>query len=90
MTRNGEKQEMENYFKQRDPTVFNRNNAATVSSVFCGSIDEFKGEIKAWSQRGSAWVIQAVLEAFINVAQYQPFRGGCHKSYKTKKAIIIV
>jgi len=29
ITREGEKQEMEHYFKQRDPAVLNRNNAAT-------------------------------------------------------------
>ena len=28
ITRDGEKQEMEHYFKQRDPMVFNRNKAA--------------------------------------------------------------
>jgi len=51
MTRVGEKQEMEHYFKKRDPTVFNRNNAATVNSVPRRSIDEFKGELEALSQR---------------------------------------
>ena len=59
-TTNGEKQEMEQCFKQRDPAVFNRNNSATVNSVFGRSIDEFKGEIEAWSQGGSGWVVQVV------------------------------
>ena len=63
-TTNGEKQEMEQCFKQRDPAVFNRNNSATVNSVFGRSIDEFKGEIEAWSQGGSGWVVQVVFEAF--------------------------
>ena len=35
-----------------------------------------KGEIEAWSQRGSSWVIDEILEAFINVTQYRPLRGG--------------
>jgi len=76
ITRDGEKQEMVHYFKPTDPAVFNRNNAATVNSVLRRSIDGFKGKIEAWSQRGSGWVVKAVLQAFVNVAQYQPFRGG--------------
>ena len=43
LIRDGEKQEMEHYFKQRDPRV-----------------------------------VHVVLEAFINVAQYQPFQGGSY------------
>jgi len=63
ITRDDEKQEMEHYFKQKDPAVFNRNNAATVNSTFRRFIDEVKGEIEAWSQRGSGWVVEGVLEA---------------------------
>ena len=79
---------MEIYFKQRDPAVFNINNAETVNSVFRRFIDEIKGEIEAWSQIRSGWVVKAVLEAFIKIAYYQPFRGvatyRCLKSCKTK------
>ena len=57
-------------------------------------IDEVKGEIEAWAQRGSGWVIDKILEAFTNVAQYQPLRGGSYmdlpKKLKNKKAIINV
>ena len=85
---------MEHYFKQKDPTVFNRNNVTAVNSVFHGFINEVKGKIEAWSQRGSGWVVEGVLEAFINVAQYQPFCGGSYiplpEKLKTKKAIINV
>jgi len=94
ITRDGEKQEMEHYFKQRDPMVFNRNKAATVNSVFCRFIDEVKGEMEAWCQRGSGWVVEGVLEAFVNVAQYQPLRGGSYmplpKKLQNNKAIINV
>jgi len=92
--RDGEKQEMEHYFKQKDPTVFNRNNVTAVNSVFHGFINEVKGKIEAWSQRGSGWVVEGVLEAFMNVAQYQPFHGGSYmplpKKLQNKKAIINV
>ena len=52
--------------------VFNTNNAATVKSVFGRFINAIKREIEAWSQRGSGWVVEAVLEALTNAVQYQP------------------
>ena len=55
-------------------------------------IDEVKGDIEAWSQKGSGWVIDEILEAFINVAQYQPLSGGSYmdlpKKLKNKKVIL--
>ena len=54
--------------------------------------DEVKGEIEAWSQRGSGWVIDKILKAYINVAQYKPLRGGSYMvlpaKLKNKKAIL--
>ena len=51
-----------------------------------------KGEIEAWSQRGSGWIIDEILEAFINVAEYQPLRSGSYMvlppKLKNKKAIL--
>ena len=57
-------------------------------------IDEVKGEIEAWSERGSGWIMDKILEAFINVALYQPMRGGSYmplpEKLRNKKAIINV
>ena len=39
-------------------------------------VDDVRGEIEAWSERGSGWVADEILEALINVAQYQPLNGG--------------
>jgi len=44
VTRDVEKQEMEHYFKQRDPAVFNRNNLTTVNSVFADSLMKSKAK----------------------------------------------
>lgn len=49
ITRNGETQYMEHYFKLRDPTIFTRNNKATINDVFNHFIDQVKAEIEAWS-----------------------------------------
>ena len=52
--------------------VFNTNNAATGKSVFGRFINAIKREIEAGFQKGSGWVVEAVLEALINAVQYQP------------------
>jgi len=67
INRDVEKREMDHYFRHRDPAIFNKINVVTVRKVLCQSIDEFKGEIEAWSQRGSGWVVEAVLAAYVNV-----------------------
>lgn len=84
---------MEQYFRQRDPAIFNKNNGATVSDVFWQFLDEVKGEIEAGSQRGSGWVVEAVLGALTNIALYKPFCGGSYKilpeKLKVNKNVII-
>ena len=47
---------MEHNFAEKDNSVFNRNNEALINTKFNGFIDELKGKIAAWSQRGSGWV----------------------------------
>ena len=83
---------MEHYFNRMQPVILNENNIDTLNHLLNLFIDEVKGEIEAWSQRGSGWVLDEILEAFINVAQYQPLRGGSYmplpKKLKNKKAIL--
>jgi len=70
----------------------NRDNMDTLNHIFNHFVDEVRGEIEAWSERGSGWVVDEILEAFINVAQYQPLNGGSYmplpEKLKNKKAII--
>lgn len=74
------------------PAIFNTNNAATVNDVFKRFIDQVKGEIEAWSQSGSGWVVKGFLAAFVNVARYEQFRGGSYvplqEKLQNKKAVI--
>ena len=53
-----------------------------------------RGQIEGWSERGSGWVVDEILEAFINVARNNPLRGGTYMplpdKLKSKKAIINV
>ena len=92
INRNGEVEYMEHYFNRMQPIVLNRHNTDTLNHMLNQFVDEVRGEIEAWSQRGSGWVVDEILEALINVAQYQPLNGGSYmplpEKLKNKKAII--
>ena len=93
MNRDEEVKQMEHYFNRMQPAILNEHNINTLNKLLNQFIDEVKGEIEAWSQKGLGWVIDEILEVFINgVAQYQPLRGGgfmeLPKKLKNKKAIL--
>ena len=68
MIRDEEIQQMEHYFDRIRPIMLNENNIDTLNNLLNQFIDEVKGEIEAWSQRGFGWVMDEILEAFINMA----------------------
>ena len=62
----------------------NEHNIDTLNPLLNQFINEVKGEIEAWSEKGSGWIMDKILKAFINVAQYQPMRGGSYMELPTK------
>ena len=92
IVRDEKEQYMEHYFAQRGNENFDRNNEALINTKFNRFIDEVKAEIEVWSQRGSGWVIEGIVAAYIDVARYEPLRGGSYmplpKKLINKKAII--
>ena len=86
------KEEMDHYFNRMQPVIVNEHNTDILKPLLNQFIDEVKGEVKAWSERGSGWVMDRILEAFINVARYQPMRGGSYMplptKLKNKKAVL--
>ena len=94
MIRDEKVEEMEHYFNRMRPVILNEHNMDIINTLLNQFIDEVKGEIEAWSERGSGWIMDKILEAFIKVAQYQPLRGGSYmplpKKLQNKKAIINV
>ena len=76
--RNEEVEYMEHYFNRMRPIILNEHNMDTLNHIMNHFVDEVRGEIEAWSQRGSGWVVDEILEAIINVAQYQPLNGGSY------------
>ncbi|KAL9988589.1 hypothetical protein ACROYT_G003048 [Oculina patagonica] len=90
----GVTQEMEHYFKEKEPHVFNEHNKQQIKQEFDRFIERSKGQIEAWSERGSGWVFERITVAYVNVARYQPLRGGTYlplpANLAKKKAIINV
>ena len=94
MIRNEKVEQMDHYFNRMQLVILNEHNMDILEPSLNQFIDEVKGEIEAWSERGSGWKMDKILKAFINVAQYQPMRGGSYMplpaKLKNKKAIINV
>ncbi|KAL9957899.1 hypothetical protein ACROYT_G034854 [Oculina patagonica] len=91
---NGVTQHMSHYFREREPHVFTENKKDEIKTNFDNFIEKAKGEIESWSERGSGWAIERITEAYINVANYQPLRGGTYlplpPKLAKKKALINV
>ena len=68
--RNNKRQTMEHYFQENQPHIFNRNNHAHIKIEFDRFVETMKGEIEAWSARGSGWVLERITVAYVNVARY--------------------
>ena len=92
--RNGETQEMSHYFKEDQPHVFNRDNKELIEQKYEEFMGRIKGEIQNWSLKGSGWEVESIEIAYVNVAKYQPLRGGTYlplpADLAKKKAIINV
>ena len=90
--RNEQKEEMNHYFNRMQPVILNEHNIDIIKPLLNQFIDQVKGEIEAWSERGSGWIMDKILEAYINVARYQPMRGGSYMplpaKLKNKKAVL--
>ena len=92
--RNGETQEMSHYFKEDQPHVFTRYDKEQIEQKYEEFMGRIKGEIENWSLQGSGWEIESIELAYVNVAKYQPLRGGTYlplpADLAKKKAIINV
>ena len=53
MIRDGKEEKMDHYFNWMQPVILNEHNIDIISSLLNQFIDEVKGEIEAWSERGS-------------------------------------
>ena len=87
-------QEMSHYFKEDQPHVFTRYDKEQIEQKYEEFMGRIKGEIENWSLQGSGWEIESIELAYVNVAKYQPLRGGTYlplpADLAKKKAIINV
>ena len=94
MNQDEEVQHMEHYFEQKPPMILNEHNIDTLNHMINEWVNKVKDEIESWSQKGSGWVFDEILIAYINVARYQPLQGGSYmplpKNLQNKKGIINV
>ena len=93
--RDGETQTMKHYFKSNRPLIFNRHDPEEeIKEKFDEFIDQVEGEIGSWSERGSGWIIERIMTAYVNVAKNEPLSGGTYLplpvNLAKKKAIINV
>jgi len=77
--RNGETQHMRHYFgKEKETHVFSRHDEGQIKEKFDEFIENAKGEIENWSEKGSGWEVEMIEIAYVSVACYQPIPGGTY------------
>jgi len=91
------RREMKHYFgggNEKPTFIFNKHNEDKIGEAFDEFIEAAKGEIEHWSEVGSGWVLDYIEIAYVNVARYEPIKGGTYlptpAKLASKKAIINV
>ena len=92
--KNGNVRTMKHYFKG-GTKVFDRSaTSKDIDRELDRFIEKAKGEMEAWSALGSGWIVEHIEKAYVNVARYQPLRGGTYiplpLNLRRKQAIINV
>ena len=63
---------MDHYFIHMHPVISNEHNMDIINHLLNQFIDEVKGEMEAWSERGSGWImdkIRKLLSTWRNISQ---------------------
>ena len=69
INRDEKEEKMNHYFNRMQPVILNQHNKDIIKPLLNQFIDQVKREIEAWSERGSGWIMDKILEAYINVAR---------------------
>ena len=88
-------QYMEQYFRENEPQVFNANDDENeIEEYFDNIFEIINGKIEAWVAEGSGWEVEKIELVYVNVARFQPLRGGTYlpipTKLKNKKAVMNV
>ena len=63
INRNDQVDYMDHYFNRMQPIILNEDNIGRLNDFLNHFVDEVRGDIEAWSQRGSGWAVDEILEA---------------------------
>ena len=90
-----ERQYMEQYFRENEPQVFNENDDENeIEEYFDNTFEIINGKIEVWIADGSGWEVEKIELVYVNVARFQPLRGGTYlpipTKLKNKKAVMNV
>ena len=78
-------QYMEQYFRENEPQVFNANDDENeIEGYFDNIFEIINGKIEAWVAEGSGWEVEKIELVYVNVARFQPLRGGTYLPIPTK------
>jgi len=86
---------MEQYFRENEPQAFNANDDENqIEEYFDNIFEIINGKIEAWVADGSGGEEEKIELVYVNVARFQPLRGGTYlpipKKLENKKAIMNV
>ena len=86
---------MEQYFRENEPQLFQANDdEKDIEEYFDNIFEIINGKIEAWVAEGSGWELEKIELVYVNVARYQPLRGGTYlpipTKLKNKKAVMNV
>ena len=81
-----------------EPVLRHKQEALLQPSEIGGALDAAEARLletlEKWTQRGSGWVVDRVVTLWIDIARYQPLRGGSYidlpAAVKSKKAVVNV
>ena len=78
-------QYMEQYFRENEPQVFHANDDENeIEEYFDNIFEIINGKIEAWVAEGSGWEVEKIELVYVNVARFQPLRGGTYLPIPTK------
>ena len=80
------------------PVMRHKQEAALQNSEIDGALNlafpAIQETLEKWTQRGSGWVVDQVETLWLDIAKYQPLRGGCFlplpPALRAKKAVVNV
>ena len=78
-------QYMEQYFRENEPQVFNANDDENeIEEYFDNIFEIINGQNEACVAEGSGWEVEKIELVYVNVARFQPLRGGTYLPIPTK------